>query len=66
MVASLKIVAATGSRLPTTDMESQFIKAIGDVTRWRAFEVEKHWRAVGDESVFDQENRCMVASHIGL
>ena len=33
MLASHKIIAVTGSRLPTTDKGWQFIKAVGDVTR---------------------------------
>ena len=33
MLASHKIVAATGGRLPTTDKGWQFIKAVCDVTR---------------------------------
>ena len=59
MVASQKIVAVVSSRLPTTDMGSQFIKTVGDVTQWRV---------VRDESVLinSNEDRCMVASFIGL
>ena len=43
---SHKIVAVTGSRLPTIDMGSQFIKAIGDVTQQRAVGDENQRRAV--------------------
>ena len=35
-------------------MESQLIKAVGDVTRQRAVVDENRRRAVGDESVLDQ------------
>ena len=45
-IASHKIVAVTGSRLPTTDMGSQFIKAVGDVNRQRVVGDENQWRAV--------------------
>ena len=36
------------------DMESQFIKAVGNISRRRAVGNENGRRAVGDESMLDQ------------
>ncbi len=68
-LVSHQIVSVTGRRLPTTDIRSQFIKAVSDVTQWSTGE-RSELKISGKRaemracSIISNEDRCMVASFI--